>query len=200
MSIAKRATNIITRPKQEWPVIDAEPTTAGELFTRYIMPLSAIPVVAYLIGSTAFGINLPFVGRFRAPVSVAIGRAITSYILGLIGVYVMALIIDALAPSFGGVKNRIQALKVAAYSYTAAWVAGILQIFPVLGLIAGLLGLYSIYILYTGLPVLMRSPLEKSFGYTAVVIIVGILLAVIIATIIGTIFATGAAISSGVGM
>jgi Yip1 domain len=100
-------------------------------------------------------------------------------VLTLIVVYVLALIIDALAPTFSGTKSQIQALKVAAYSYTAAWLAGIFALVPGLRFL-GILGLYSLYLLYTGLPVLMKSPAEKALGYTVVVILCGIVLSVII--------------------
>ncbi|HEV8613124.1 MAG TPA: YIP1 family protein, partial [Gemmatimonadales bacterium] len=95
---------------------------------------------------------------------------------------VLALIIDALAPSFGGQKNPIQALKVAVYSSTAAWLAGIFAIIPSLGVL-GILGLYSLYLLYLGLPILMKAPQDKAIGYTLVVVIVGIVIFVVIGVV-----------------
>jgi hypothetical protein len=154
------------------------------LYTGYIIPLSLIPAIASVIGFGVFGLSLPIIGTIRPPIgSLAVG-AVVRFVLGLVGVYILALIIDALAPTFTGTKNSIQALKVAAYSYTAAWVFGILSIIPALGIIGGLLGLYSLYLLYTGLPVLMKSPPEKAMGYTVVVIIVGIILAIVISVVV----------------
>jgi hypothetical protein len=136
-----------------------------------------------------FGIRLPFVGVWRTPIGSAVTSAVVTYVLTLIGVFVLALIIDALAPTFSGTKNQTQALKVAAYSYTPAWVVGIFSLIPGLRFL-GILGLYSLYLLYLGLPVLMKSPKEKAFGYTAVVIIVGIVLAVIIGVVASRFVAT----------
>jgi hypothetical protein len=184
MGLIDRAKNIIMRPKQEWPVIDTEPATVGGLYTGYIIPLSLVPTIASFIGMVLFGISLPFLGTFRMPVGTALGAAAVRFVAGLIGTYILALVIDALAPSFSGTKNMIQALKVAAYSYTAAWVFGILAVVPALGIVGGLLGLYSLYLLYTGLPVLMKSPPEKALGYTVVVIIVGIILAICVGYLI----------------
>ena len=177
MSLVERAKNIILQPKQEWPVIDAEPTTTGELYTGYIIPLSAIPPIAMVIGFSLIGI-----GPFRFSLGSTIGSAIAQYVLGLVGVYVLALIVDALAPNFGGQKSQIQALKVAAYSSTAAWLAGIFAIFPPLSIL-GILGLYSLYLLYLGLPVLMKSPPDRALGYTAVVILAAIVIFIIIRAI-----------------
>jgi hypothetical protein len=103
-------------------------------------------------------------------------------------VYVLALIIDALAPNFGGVSNQVQALKVAAYSSTASWVAGIFGLIPPLSWL-GVLGLYSLYLLYLGLPILMKSPPDKAAGYTGVVIIAAIVLFLVIGLVAGTFMA-----------
>jgi hypothetical protein len=107
---------------------------------------------------------------------------VVQYVLTLVVVYVVALIIDNLAPTFGGTKNQVQALKVAAYSYTPAWVAGIFSLIPGLRFL-GILGLYSLYLLYLGLPVLMKSPKEKALGYTVVVIIVAVILSVVVGVV-----------------
>jgi hypothetical protein len=180
MGLIDRAKNIIMQPKQEWPVIDAEPATVGGLYTGYVIPLSLVPTIASFLGLLLFGASIPFYGSARVPLSLALRGAVTGFVASLIGIYVLAIIIDALAPSFSGTKNMISAFKVAAYSYTAAWVFGILAIIPAIGWIGGLLGLYSLYLLYTGLPVLMKTPPEKSLGYTIVVIVVGIVLALCI--------------------
>lgn len=194
MGLIDRAKNIIMQPRQEWAAIDAEPATVGGIYTGYVIPLSLVPTIAAFLGMILFGISVPFLGSVKMPVGTALGAAAIRFVAGLIGIYILAIIIDALAPSFGGTKNMISAFKVAAYSYTAAWVFGILAIIPALGIIGGLLGLYSLYLLYTGLPALMKSPQEKALGYTVVVIIVGIILAICIGyltTMLGFGYPTG---------
>src|SRR5438309_271419 len=121
-SLIERVKNILLRPKEEWPVIAAEPETVGSLYRNYIAILAAIPAIATAIGLLVFGINLILV-TVRPPIGYVLSQAIVSYVMTLVGVFVIALIIEALAPTFGGQKDRVQALKVAAYSYTAAWVA-----------------------------------------------------------------------------
>jgi hypothetical protein len=185
MNLVERAKRILLTPKTEWEVIDAEPATVGGLYTGYIMPLAAIGPIAQFIGYSLIGFRIPFGGGvYRTPIGQGLTGAIVGYILGLVVVYVFALIIDALAPTFGGTKNPIQALKVVAYSMTASWLAGIFAIVPGLRWL-GLLGLYSLYLLWLGLPVLMKSPQEKATGYTVVAIVVGFVLAIIVATIAG---------------
>ena len=180
MNLRERAKNILLQPAQEWSVIDKEPGNVAELYKSYIAPLAAIGPVASIIGLSIFGIGVPIGGSYRVPMGNAIGHAVTTYIFGLIGTYVLALIIDALAPTFLGTKNNFQALKVAAYSSTAAWLAGIFNLLPSLALLH-ILGLYSLYLLYLGLPILMKAPREKALPYTIVVIIAAIVIFGIIA-------------------
>jgi len=189
MALVDRVKNILLTPRTEWQVIDAEQTTPAELYKQYIVPLAAVGPVASAIGALAFGYR-GFGLNYRPPVGTVLSSAVVTYLLTLGGVYVLALIIDALAPNFGGVKDQMQALKVAAYSSTASWVVGIFGLIPAMSVL-GILGLYSLYLLYLGLPVLMKSPAEKAMGYTAVVIIAAIVLFLVVGLVAGTFMAGG---------
>jgi Yip1 domain len=183
MDLVGRAKAILLRPKQEWPAIENEATTPVLLYTSYIVPLAAIGPIARAIGLSVFGLPLGFLGTYRvSPVRAAAG-AIVSFVFTLAGVWVLAWIIDWLAPKFGGQSNSIQALKVAAYSSTAAWLAGIFGLIPLLSIL-GLFGLYSLYLLYLGLPVLMKSPPDRSLTYTVVVILAGIAIAFLVTVLV----------------
>jgi len=179
MALVDRVKNILLTPKTEWEVIDVEPATVADLYKGYIIPLAAIGPVAQAIGFSVFGMPVPFLGTYRTPVGTAVTQAIVTYVLTLVAVFVLAIIIDALAPTFNGTPNRIQALKVAAYSYTASWVAGIFLLIPALSILS-ILGVYSLYLLYLGLPVLMKAPKEKALAYTALVILAAIVLFMLI--------------------
>lgn len=170
-SLIDRVKNILLTPKEEWPRIEAEPATIGSIYTSYVLILAAIPAVAFAIGMHGFGMAF------------ALSTAVTQYVMSLIGVFVISLIIDWLAPTFGAVKNPLNAFKVAAYSYTASWVAGIFLILPAVAVLALLAGLYSLYLLYLGLPVLMKAPADKAVSYTVVVVIAGIVLSIVIAAL-----------------
>jgi hypothetical protein len=184
MALPDRVKRILLTPKEEWRVIDTEPATVGSLYTGYIIPLAAIGPIAQAIGYSVFGVSLPFMGTYRTPIGSAITGAVVTFALTLVGVFVLALVIDALAPTFNGTRNQIQALKVAAYASTASWLAGIFALVPGLRVL-GILGLYSLYLLYLGLPVLMKSPAEKALGYTVVVIIAAIVLFMLVGLVAG---------------
>ena len=185
MNLVERVKRILLTPRAEWEVIHAEATTPRALYTGYIMPLAAIGPLALVIRLSVFGLRVPFGGAvYRVPIGSLATSTVVRYVLTLVGVYVLALIIDGLASTFGGTPNRIQALKVAAYSSTAAWVAGIFAIVPALSIL-GILGLYSLYLLYLGLPVLMKAPSEKAVAYTVLVIVAAIVLFFVIGIVVG---------------
>lgn len=191
-----RVKAILLTPKTEWPVIAGEPTTVADLYKGYIVWLAAIPAVFAFLGMSIIGTSSFLGGTFRIGVGAGVSWMIVSYVLALVLCYVMALIVDVLAPTFNGRRDRVQALKVVAYSYTAAWVAGIGQIVPVLGALIGIAGgIYSIYLLYLGLPHTMKCPAEKAGGYTAVAIIIAVILSVVLFVVVGRIVGVGSSMS-----
>lgn len=192
MDIVTRAKNICLSPATEWPVIASEPETTGRLLGGYAAPLAAIGAIAGFIGGAIVGVSLPFVGHVRTPFFQALVGAVFAFGMALVGVFVLSLIIDALAPTFGGQKNQMQALKLAVYSYTPAWIAGVLQIVPVLGILAIFAALYGCYLLYLGLPTLMQAPKDKALPYTVVVLICAIVLSVVLGMFTALIVGAGA--------
>lgn len=175
-----RVKGILLTPKTEWPVIAGEPTTVADLYKGYIIWLAAIPAVFTFLALARFAAGL------------ALSRLVLSYVLTLVMLYVMALITDALAPNFGGTRDRVQALKTVAYASTASCIAGVAAILPLLGALIGLAGLiYAIYLLYLGLPHTMKSPPEKAGGYTAVIVIIMIVLAFVMGALIASVTGVG---------
>jgi hypothetical protein len=181
-SVVARVKALILHPSAEWDVIDLEPATVKDLFTRYVLILAAIPPVCTTLGGLIFGYGSRWWSFRPSPLSLMIS-GLVQYGLGLVGVYVMGLIIEALAPSFGGNKDRIAAMKVAAYFPTAFWLAGVFGLIPALGILT-IVGLYSLYLLYLGLPKLMRAPADKALVYTIVVIVAAIVVEAIIGALL----------------
>jgi hypothetical protein len=184
--LVARVKSILLQPKATWEVIDTEPSTIGGLYRGYVAPLAAIPAVCGAIGSTLIGTGM-FGVTVRVGVVPAIVSGILNFVFALIGVYVIAMIIDALAPNFGGTKNQTQAFKVAAYSYTPGWVAGVLMLLPSLSPLMIIAGLYGLYLLYLGLPRLMKAPEDKALPYTGVVVVVAIVVSLVIGAIVGAV-------------
>lgn len=175
-----RVKGILLTPKTEWPVIAGESTTVADLYKGYIVWLAAIPPI--------FG----FLVAVRFFAGLALSQLLVTYALGLAMVFVVALIVDALAPTFGGTKDRVQALKTVAYAYTASWIAGVAAILPFISLLIMIVaGIYGIYLLYLGLPHTMKCPQDKAAGYTAVIIIIVIVLSFVIGAVVAAVTGAG---------
>ena len=189
--VIERAKNILLKPKETWNAIDTEPATVQSIYVPYAVLLAAIGPIAQLIGGQVFGYGA-FGVTFRPSLGSALTSAVLSYGLALATIFVLALIIDALAPNFGGQKNQVQALKVAAYSATAGWLASIFGLIPSLAILGILAGLYGLYLLYLGLPILMKVPEDKAAGYTIVVVIAAVVIFLIIGVIVASLAAPSA--------
>lgn len=182
-NLIDRVQKICLSPDSEWNVIEHEGATTGSLLTGYVVPLVAIGAVAGFIGRTLVGVTVPLVGSYRIPFGSSLTASVLDLVLMVVGVVVCGNIIDALAPTFGAQKNSMQAMKIAAYAPTPAWVAAVLQIIPALSPLAIIGGLYSLYLLYLGLPKLMKCPQEKAIGYTVVAVVCFFVVAIVIGVV-----------------
>jgi len=188
-NLMTRVTNILTKPKEEWRVIAGESTSVASLYSGYIVILAAIPVLASFIKMSLIGSSLLFT-TYRVGILTGLIGAIVGYALSLGGVYLAAFVIEKLAPTFQSQGDTLQALKLVAYGYTAAWVAGVFNLLPIIGILAVLAGgIYSIYLFYLGLPVLMKTPPDKVVAYMIVAAVVIFVIYIVIGVVVGTITA-----------
>lgn len=178
MALVDRAKNMILKPKAEWPIAAAESTDVGSLYAGYIAPLAAITPICSFVGMT-------FIGTYRTPVVSGVIQAVISYVVALVAVYIVGWIAAALAPSFGGVKDQLQGIKLCAYSSTPVWIAGVVTLYSPLGIIVLIAALYGLYVLYLGVPDTMKVPKEKTIGFIAVLIIVEIVVFVLVGIVAG---------------
>jgi Yip1-like protein/zinc ribbon protein len=189
--LVARVKGILLSPRTEWPAIAGEHTGAGALITGYVLPLAAVLAVFSFIRMTVIGVRVPFSDAIRVPVTAGLMQAVLSGVMAVLGVGLVALIINLLAPTFGGVRDARHALQTAAYSLTAAFLGSLLSLLPFGTLLYLLAGLYGIYTLYLGLPVVMQSKPDNAVGYTAAVVVCTILTGVILGALITTLGVTG---------
>jgi hypothetical protein len=165
MELVSRVKGILLDPKAEWQVIEREPVDNAALLKGYVAILAAIPAVCGFIGTSIIGI-----AGHRTPILFGLLSAIGGYLITFVGVYVTAFVTDELAEKFGGRRSFANAFKVAVYAPTAAWLVSIFTAIPILAVL-GILGLYSFYLLYTGLPILMKVPEDNVLGYFLAVLV-----------------------------
>ena len=201
MNLVERVQAILLKPKETWPVIAQEGDDVASIYKNYLVILAAIPAVATFIGLSVVGAGM-FGVNFRVPIVAGLVNMVVGYVLSLVMVYVLALIANALAPSFAAEKNNLNAFKLIAYASTAGMVGGVFSLLPGLSMLGVLASLYSIYLIYTGIPTLMKSPQDKAIGYTAVIIVCGIVAALVVgfASSILTSFGGGMTMGSRGGM
>jgi hypothetical protein len=181
-SIIERAKAIILKPKEEWPVIEGETLSSGDVFTRYAVPLAAIGPVAAFLGGQIFGFG-GWGFTYRMSFMGGLSQAIISFVLSLVGLFVISFIANKLAPTFGGESNSRRAFKLVVYAMTASWLAGIFGLIPSLALLGVLAGLYSFYLFYVGAGTMMKVPAEKALTYTIVTVIGGVILSICVSTL-----------------
>ncbi len=190
MNLVQRVQDILLKPKDTWPVIATEPGDAASLYKDYLIYLALVPAVAGFIGMSLFGIG-GFGFSIRVPIVSGLVTMVVGFVLSLVAVFVLGLIANALAPTFGGTKDPMSALKLVAYGSTAGFVGGIFSLVPQLSILGLLASLYSVYLIFTGVPVLMKCPQEKAVPYTAVLIVCGIVAMVILGAL-SAVFTGGA--------
>ena len=190
-NIVQRVINIITKPKNEWQVIATEQPNAMKLIGGYALILALIPALSAFIKYGIIGMS--FMGYTSRSIGSGIQTGLVQLLSAIIGVYLLAWVIDLLAPSFDSQKNFGRSLQLAVYSSTPQWVAGILLLFSTtMSVLIMAISLYAIYLLAVGMPVLKSTPKDKVVGYVALtivaMIVIGLVLALILAAILGLFF------------
>jgi hypothetical protein len=173
VGIAERVKGILLHPRGTWVTISAEPATTADLYVHYIAPLAGLAALARLIGVALVG----FPVMARPPFLTVFAWAALYFVFELLAVDVIAYVIDWLGPVLGcpeceGLPRHIQALKVAAYARTPLWIAGLATIIPtlqLLALVAG--GIYAVYLLWLGIPELMKAPKHRIPVYALVTVV-----------------------------
>jgi len=174
MKLIARIKAILLTPRTEWKVIEQEQETLPNLLVTYVAILAAIPEVAHFIGQSLIGGYTPIVPSLM--------RAVIVYLVTFAMVYIIAGVIDLLAPRFGGRKNFANAVKLSVYSHTPLWLAGVFLLIPGLNFLL-ILGLYGLYVLWTGLPLLMQIPDDKALPCAAAVTACALIPAIVLAMV-----------------
>jgi hypothetical protein len=191
MKAARRVKAMLLDPAAEWPAIERESGDPAYLLSRYVAVLALVPAACGFVGASVIGAVVPGIGLVRASLFDGFFGAIFGYAMAVAIVLVLALVIDLSAPLFGGRKDFDSAFKLAVYSYTPVWLAGIFLLLPGLRFLI-LLSFYGAHVLVLGLPRLMKSPAQKSYGYAVVIVVCACALTLMAAAIQRTVFHTAA--------
>jgi Yip1 domain len=190
MSLVDRAKNILLNPKAEWEVIAKEDASVGGLFTGYAIPLSILPVIGSVVAMGLLGIgvgSMASIGVGSIGIGMAAGMAAVGFAIGLVMLYLMSIIVNAISPSFNGKSDMTSATKLMAYASTPSWIGGLIA--PFLGMAGGIVSIaaiaYVVYLIYTGIRPVMEAPAEKVAGFTVVIILIYIVLTLVLSMFVG---------------
>ena len=189
MSAVLRATAMLVDPAAAWRRIEGESADQFYLLTGYVALLALIPALCGFIGACVIGVAVPGSGSVRAPLFDGVFGAIFGYMATFVELVLIGLWIDLLAPRFGGRRDLVGALKLAIYSFTPLWLAGIFLLLPGLQFLV-LTGFYGGYLLAQGLAPVMKSRAEKTAAYTAVVVAFAAVLTLLIVATQRALFGT----------
>jgi hypothetical protein len=163
--ILSRAFGLLREPKKEWEQIRAEETTVPNILLGYVAPLAAIPPICDLIGSSLFNRLLVI------DPGTALIRAVITWLVSIALVFFLGVLINAVAENFEGDKNDLSAQKLAAYSLTPAFLSGVFSLWPPLWWLSLFALAAMVFLMYRGLPILMKAPQERALSYAATVTI-----------------------------
>jgi hypothetical protein len=189
MNATARAIAMLTDPSREWGEIDRESGDAAYILSRYVVLLALVPAVFSFVGVYLIGVVVPGTGLVRAPLFDAVFGAIFGYVMACVTVLLLGIVIYLLAPLFGGGRSFDAAFKLAVYSFTPVWLAGVFLILPGLRFLV-LTGFYGIYLLWLGLPQLIKVPAQRALGFALVIGAFAFALTYIAATVQRIVFST----------
>jgi lysylphosphatidylglycerol synthetase-like protein (DUF2156 family) len=189
MNAARRARAILVDPTVEWARIEQETGDPAFVLTRYVAILALIPALFGFLGTSAIGVTVPGIGTVRAPIVDGLFGTIFGYVMACAMVLVLGVIINLSAPLFGGRRDFDSAFKLAVYSFTPVWLAGIFLALPGLRFLV-LTGFYGAYILWIGLPLLTKSHGRRSRDFAALIVVAAFLFIIVAAAAQRMVFGT----------
>lgn len=169
MNAGTRVKSILLDPAAAWRLIEKEVGDPAYLLSRYVALLALIPALSGFVGATLIGSIAPSGVIVRVDIVDGLLGAIFSYATSCAMALLLGLLINLLAPTFGGRRDFENAFKLAVYSFTPLWIAGIFLLLPGLRFLL-LTGAYGIYLLWLGVPRLTKVPEQQAVNFTAVIV------------------------------
>jgi hypothetical protein len=171
---------MLLTPGAEWALVAAESISPRRVYASFILPLAAIAAGVALVHISIVGRSEPLVGTVRAPLSAGLKTAGLVFGSALLGIFLTTWIIDALASFFGATRNRRMACATAAYASTPLWIATVFAPLPTVWALLYVTGvIYHTYLLYLGLPLMMRAPRDRVLGYATTIVLCTILMEIV---------------------
>lgn len=168
---------LFTEPREAWVRIRDRQWSVAELYLKVVLPLALISPISGLIGTTQVGWQIANEEPVKLTFASALQISIIYYGAILVAVFVIGMLIRWMGETYGANQSLARCIALAVYTCTPLFLIGFFQMYPVLWLnfLVGLPALaYSVYLLYSGVPVMMEIPPERGFLFSSAVLAVGL--------------------------
>jgi len=182
--LTSKIKKLLLSPKETWQEIKQEEVSARDLFKNYAIYIALVPALVVFLRYALFGVYVPLQGTLRMPIFNALLVALVRFGVNLLGLYVVAWLIKQLAIYFDSKVNQVSALKLVVYAVTPLWLIQVFSLVPFLGFLK-LLGFYSVYLFYIGLPVLLETPEDRVFIFVFAIFFATLILSGILGIFVG---------------
>lgn len=172
---------LFAHPEEEWKKVRKERSSIAKSFLSHVLLLAAIPAVAGYFGTTKVGWRIAGSEVTRLTHESALTIAIISYVTMLVAVLSIGTLIHWMGQTYGSKQPLSQCIALSTHTATPLFVIGIMMLYPIwwLNFIIGLPALaYTVYLLYTGLPIMMGISKERGFLFSSAVLAVGLVMLV----------------------
>ena len=164
------AKEIVLHQNAEWTRVMSDESERQSLL-RYGMMLIfiayALLFVLTALVSMAISTIIPF-SALHVVTSVVI-----NFVLAIATLYFVPQILAALAPSFGGKNDPLNALKLYVFAATPAWIGMAVAVIPLIGWLAAIAGgIYAIYLFWQHFADAMSIPADKKVGYVILAVVI----------------------------
>lgn len=184
------AFGLFTHPDKEWDAIRKEHSAPRRLYVTYVLILALIgPICAY-ISTAHFGWTVGNERLIKLTEISAFQLSLLTYLAILAGVFALGYAINWMAKTYGAQEehDRSSALALASYSCTPLFLAGFALLYPVPWFNAMVFlaaAAYGAYLMYDGLPIVMRIPKDQAIMYAGALMTVA--LVILVATRVGSV-------------
>lgn len=185
---------LLTNPDKEWQQIRDDSESLPRLYLGHVLLLALIPAVAGYYGTSQVGWQIGDGQVIKLTSASALPLCILFYAAIVAGIYILGRFIDFFAATYGVSESNPKGVTLAAYTATPLLFAGIIAVYPSvwLNMLAGLIALsYSVYLLYEGLPILMKIPPDRGFMFASSILTVGLVMLVALLAISVVIWSMG---------
>jgi hypothetical protein len=171
---------LYAHPRDEWQTIEKRHESLMYSLV-HILVVALIPAICGYYAAAHIGWTIGAGDAIRLTQESAMIMSVAMYFALIAGVFALAYLIHWMAKTFDSTPNFTQSLELAAYTATPLLMVGITALLPVLWFVAlaGIVAMsYSVYLLYSGVPIMMNIEEEKGFIYSSSVVTCGLVLLV----------------------